>query len=56
MSILRWIGIVFLFVVLGEAVIFRYDTYRYPLCPECRNNLYSKRVKGKIICQVHGEI
>lgn len=56
MSILGYIGIIFLFLALVDVVIFLYDIYRHPLCSKCKNNLYSKRVKGKIICQVHREV
>jgi hypothetical protein len=33
-----------------------YDNYRYPICSKCGSNIYTKRIKGKIICNVHNEI
>jgi len=56
MTILLWIGIVYGILILIGTGIFSYDTYKYPVCPQCECNFYSKRIKGKIICQIHGEI
>ena len=56
MTISRWIGITWLFFVLVEVVGFLYVKYKYPVCSDCKDNLYSKRVKGKIICQIHGKV
>ena len=56
MNILRWIGMVYLPLVLIAVVRFLYEEYKYPMCPECKDNFYSKRFKRKIICQIHGEI
>jgi len=56
MSILLWVEIVYGILILIGIGIFSYDTYKYPVCPQCECNLYSKRIKGKIICQIQGEI
>ncbi|MCD4694336.1 hypothetical protein K8R62_03185 [bacterium] len=30
------------------------DDYKYPLCPECGDNLGTKRKKGRKYCKIHG--
>ena len=51
--------------VLIDIVIILYDGYRYPACPLCGDHMVrvfpgefvcAKRVQGKIICPIHGEI
>lgn len=44
-----------LIVVLIIVVFLYYDVYKYPICPLCGHNLNAKRIKGKVICGVHGE-
>jgi len=56
MNILMWAGIVYGVLALAGIGILLYDMYRYPVCPLCGNNLGIRRVKGKIICQIHGEV
>lgn len=47
--------VVLLVIVVLSVVVFAYDVYKYPICSRCGHNLYAKRIKGKIICGVHGE-
>ena len=42
--------------VILMAVFGLWDSYKYPICPKCHDNLRFRRVKGKIICQIHGEV
>lgn len=42
-------------IVALLAAWFAYGIYKYPICSSCGHNLYAKRIKGKIICGVHGE-
>ena len=59
MSILLLIGIIceiLALLVLATIGIYLYSNYRYPVCPQCGTNLYSKRTKKRVICQIHGEI
>lgn len=56
MSILLWIGIVYGISVSVAIGVFLHDGYKYPVCPQCECNLYCKKIRGKIICQIHGEI
>lgn len=52
MSVLLLIGG---FVVVSLGIVL-YDGYRYSVCPQCECNLYCKRIKRKVFCQIHGEI
>jgi len=55
MNILGWIGIIFGIFTLVTTGIFLYDQYQYPVCPRCGDNSVTKRIKGKVICWIHGE-
>lgn len=52
MKLLWIIGIC---LVLGVVFIL-WDSYKYPVCRKCHNNLRTRRVKGKAICRIHGAI
>lgn len=53
MKILLWImGI----CVILNVVLVLWEKYKYPVCPECHDNLRSKRVNGKIVCSIHGVV
>ena len=32
------------------------DDYKHPICPKCGDNLHAKRKKGKVVCEIHGDI
>jgi hypothetical protein len=51
--ILVLLGIGFLVFWVVLCVI---DGYKHPTCPLCRHNLFCKRVDGKILCEIHGDI
>ncbi|MCG2701328.1 hypothetical protein L6267_04125 [Candidatus Parcubacteria bacterium] len=38
------------------AVFALWDSYKYPVCPKCHDNLRSRRIKGKIVCRIHGAV
>jgi len=48
--------IILLLLALTGIGIFIYEEYRYPVCPYCGSNFYSKRIKGKIVCKKHGTV
>lgn len=56
MSIPLWVGIFYGILAAATIGILLYDGYRYPVCPQCGCNLCCKRIKGKIICSIHGEV
>ena len=56
MKTLIVIGAIFIVLIVIGAGIIVYDNYKYPICDKCGSNAKTKRVKGKIICDEHGEI
>gem|GEM_PF-6218767 len=36
--------------------IYLIDGYKYPICPSCGNNGCCKRIKGRIVCDIHGDV
>jgi len=56
MNILAWIGVICGILMLTGIGICVHDGYKYPVCPKCGDNLKTKRIKGEIICQIHGKI
>ena len=44
-----------LFLIIVIIVIVA-DSYKYPMCPRCGHNRFSVRIKGRIICSVHGDV
>lgn len=44
-------------VLAGIVVIWMIvESYRSPMCPKCKHDLYCSRIKGRVICSVHGDV
>lgn len=55
----KWYFLVLSLVWITGIVFFAYDLRRYPICPECRDNANTRRIKlfhEEACCKTHGSI